>query len=126
MSCRTNVVAITPLEASFWQQLDGFVNIGFSYTKSNKLSQLTSDVYVRRRTPIRLFELDFASIATGQEGQDTKRREDLSFAYSRLFKGPVFATTSAGAQRNDELGLDLRALFRSASVPIGSNPIITT
>jgi len=105
------VVAITPLEASFWQQLDGSISIGFSYTKSNSLAQLTSDIYVIRRTPIRLLALDMTSITTGQEGEDTQRREDLSLTYRRLFDGPVFVTTSAGAQTNDELGLDLRVLY---------------
>ncbi|HXV14648.1 MAG TPA: DUF481 domain-containing protein [Candidatus Krumholzibacteria bacterium] len=106
-----DVVAITPLEASFWQQLDGSIAIGFSYTKSNSLAQLTSDIYVRRRTPIRLWELDISSIETSQSNDETQRRENLSFTYSRLFKGPLFGTSSAGAQTNDELGLDLRVLF---------------
>jgi hypothetical protein len=113
-----NVVAITPLEASFWQQLDGSINLGFNYTKSNTLAQLTSDIYVRRRTEIRLFELDMSSITTGQEGQDTQRRENLMLTYSRLFDGPLFATWNTGAQSNDELGLDLRVLF---SAGIGAN-----
>jgi hypothetical protein len=113
-----NVVAITPLEASFWQQLDGSINIGFSYTKSNTLAQLTTDIYVRRRTDIRLFELDMSSITTGQEGQDTQRREDFMLTYSRLFDGPLFVTANTGVQTNDQLGLDLRVLF---SAGVGAN-----
>jgi hypothetical protein len=113
-----DVVAITPLEASFWQQLDGSINVGFSYTKSNTLGQLTSDIYVRRRTQIRLFEFDFSSITTAQEGTDTQRREDLTLTYSRLFDGPLFLTWNTGAQSNDELGLDLRVLF---SAGLGAN-----
>ncbi len=106
-----HVIAITPLEASFWDQLDGSISIGFSYTKSNSLSQLTSDIYVIRRTSIRVFSLDMSSITTDQEDEETQQREDLSLTYSRLFEGRVFATTSAGAQKNDELGLDLRVAY---------------
>ena len=106
-----NVVAVTPLEASFWQQLDGAISLGFSYTKSNALGQLTTDINVRRRTSTRLLELDISSIATSQEGEETLRREDLSLSYSRLFEGPFFATATGAAQTNDELGLDLRLLF---------------
>ena len=65
-----NVVGITPLESSFWQQLDGSISLGFSYTKSDQLAQLTTDINVRRRTPKRLLELDASSIATSQ----SKRR----------------------------------------------------
>jgi hypothetical protein len=106
-----NVVAITPLEASFWQQLDGSISLGFSYTKSNQLAQLTTDINVRRRTPKRLLDLDISSIATSQEDEETKRREDLTLSYSRLYEGPLFATASTAVQANDELGLDLRVLF---------------
>lgn len=102
------VVAITPLEASFWQQLDGSISMGFSYTKSNSLAQLSADISVRRRTLIRLFELDLSSITTGQEDKATQRRDDFSLTYSRLFEGPWFVTGSGGTQTNDELGLNLR------------------
>jgi hypothetical protein len=110
---QVDVVAITPLEASFWQQLDGSISVGFSYTKSNSLAQLTGDLYVRRRTPIRLFELDMSAIATAQESEESSQRNDLSFTYDRLFEGALFVTTSAGTQTNDELGLDLRAQLSS-------------
>jgi uncharacterized protein DUF481 len=112
------VIAITPLEASFWQQLDGSMSMGFSYTKSNQLAQLSTDIYVRRRTPIRLFELDLSSIATSQEDEETQRREDLALTYTRLFERRLFAMGGAGTQSNDELGLDFRvALFTG----IGAN-----
>ncbi|HET6463661.1 MAG TPA: hypothetical protein VFH33_07660, partial [Candidatus Krumholzibacteria bacterium] len=45
-----DVVSITPLEASFWQRLDGSISIGFSYTKATTIAQLNSDFNVRYRT----------------------------------------------------------------------------
>ncbi|HET9251612.1 MAG TPA: DUF481 domain-containing protein [Candidatus Eisenbacteria bacterium] len=124
------VVAITPLEASFWQQLDGSISLGFSYTKSNALAQLTTDINVRRRTPTRLLELDMSSIATSQEDEETRRREDLSLSYSRLFEGPLFAVATGAAQANDELGLDLRLLFAPGMglnlVQSNSNDLVST
>jgi hypothetical protein len=104
-----DVVSITPLEAGFWQRIDGSIAIGFSYTKASKVGQFNSDMNVRYRTPLRQVILDASNIATSQEGQDTKHREDLSLTYNRLFTGRWFATLAAGAQTNDELGLDLRA-----------------
>jgi hypothetical protein len=102
------VVTITPLEGSFWQRLDGAISLGFSYTKSNSLAQLTTDANVLFRTPLRTLELDLSSITTLQEDEDTQRREDFSLTYNRLFEGPLFVTVSGGVQSNDELGLDLR------------------
>lgn len=117
-----DVVAITPLEASFWQQLDGSISVGFSYTKSNSLAQLNSDIYVIRRTPIRLLELDMSSITTSQDDEATQRREDISLTYSRLFDGKAFATAAAATQTNDELGLDLRVQL---SLGLGANWVQT-
>jgi hypothetical protein len=108
-----DVVAITPLERSFWQQLDGSISLGFSYTKSNSLAQLTSDFTVSYRTPIRLIQVDFSSIETSQEAGDTQRREDFAITYRRLFEGPLFSNSLAALQTNDELGLDLRLMFTS-------------
>jgi hypothetical protein len=113
-----DVVAITPLEASFWQQLDGSISVGFSFTKSNNLAQLTADINVRRRTPIRLLVLDLNSITTAQEDEDTQRREDFSLTYYRLFESRLFATAAAATQTNDELGLKLRVQVSSG---LGAN-----
>jgi hypothetical protein len=125
-----NVVGITPLEATFWQQLDGSISLGFSYTKSNALAQLTTDINVRRRTSTRLLELDLSSIATSQEDEETLRREDLSLSYSRLFEGPLFATAVGAAQTNDELGLELRVLLALGLgvnlVQSNSNDLVST
>jgi hypothetical protein len=102
------VASITPLETSFWQRLDGSISIGFSYTKANQLAQFTSDLNIRYRTPLRLITLDASNIATSQEDEETTHREDFSLTYSRLFESRWFAIIGAGAQTNDELGLDLR------------------
>jgi hypothetical protein len=105
------VVSIVPMEASFWQQLDGSISLGYSYTKSNSLGQLTTDAYVVRRTEIRLLSLGINSIVTSQEDEPTQQREDATVSYARFFEGPLFAISSASAQRNDELGIDLRVLL---------------
>lgn len=103
-----DVVSITPLEASFWQRMDGSIGIGFSYTKANSLAQLTSDFNVRYRTPLRLIVFDSSTIYTRQEDEDTQQRNDISLTYNRLFPGRFFALVGGAAQVNDELGLDLR------------------
>ena len=105
---QVDVVEITPMESSFWAQLDGSINLGFSYTKSNDLAQLSTDINVRRRTRVRSLELDISSITTWQQAEDTQRRSDLSLTLNRLLAGPWYTTTSIASQTNDELGLDLR------------------
>jgi hypothetical protein len=103
-----SVVSITPLEATFWQRIDGSISLGFSYTKANQLAQFNSDLNVRYRTPLRTLVLDASNIFTGQEDKATTKRQDISLTYNRLFQKRYFATLAAGAQTNDELGLNLR------------------
>jgi hypothetical protein len=105
---QTAVVVITPLEATFWEQLDGSITAGVSYTKSNSLFQTNASLDVRRQTTLRLLELDANSIVTSEEDGDAQRRQGLTLAYSRLFRGRWFAIGSTSLESNDELGLDLR------------------
>ncbi len=110
-AAQLTVVEIVPVEASYWEQLDGFINLGFSYTKSKGLSQFTTNISVSRTTDIRLMTLDISSIVTAEDDEDTQRRVDASLSYARLFQGPPFLIATASAQRNDELGLKLRLLI---------------
>lgn len=109
-AAQLSVVDLEPVEASYWQQLDGFINIGFSYTKSKGLSQLTTDINVSRTTDIRYLSLELSSIVTDEDDEEPQRRIDASLAYARLFEGPPFILAVGSAQRNDELGLKLRLL----------------
>lgn len=102
------VIAIVPLEASFWQQLDGSISLGFSYAKSDKLAQLTLNGWVQRRTTIRQTRLDAATTVTSTEQSDIRVRYDFSLDHRRLLQRILFVEGTGGVQRNDELGLKLR------------------
>lgn len=119
---RNEVVAITPLEASFWQQLNGSFSFGFNYTKSSSLGQLTLDANVRRQTQYRYTEFDVSSIVTTQEDEDTQQRDDVSLTHRKLLGGYYFATSTLAFQRNDELGLQLRS---SLAAGAGANLVQT-
>jgi putative salt-induced outer membrane protein YdiY len=103
-----SVVAITPIEASLWSQLDGTISIGYSYTKANSLSQFTGDIWIMRRTSLRQTSFDGSAIFTNSEDSERQLRYDVTVDHKRFFEGILFALVGVGAQRNDELGLDLR------------------
>ena len=117
-----SVVAIIPLEASLWQQLDGSISLGFSYTKANSLSQLTLDVWVMRRTSLRQTSLDVSSILSNSEDSEKQVRYDAMIDHRRFFEGIYYAQLGGGVQRNDELGLDLRT---SVGVGMGATIVQT-
>jgi hypothetical protein len=103
-----SVVLIEPLEASFWQQLDGSISLGFSYSKADDLTQLTFDTWILRRTSIRQTRLDVDAILTNSSGAEKTVRYDAPVDHRRHLRGVLFAELGASLQRNDELGLDRR------------------
>lgn len=111
MLWKPNVVSISQLEARLWQQLEGSMSFGLTYTKANNLLQVSTNISVRRRTTYRILGIDANSIMTTQESEDPQRQQEVGVSYNRLFKGPLFATAVASEQSNDELGLDLRLQF---------------
>jgi hypothetical protein len=117
-----SVVAITPLEATLWQQLDGSISLGLSYTKANSLAQLTLDVWVLRRTSLRQTSLDVSSMLSNSEDTEQQVRYDAMIDHRRFFEGIYFAQLGGGVQRNDELGLDLRT---AAGAGVGATVIQT-
>ena len=119
---QAGVVAMTPLEASFWEQLDGSLSFGLSYTKANRLGQLTLDAAVRRVTRYRWTEFEISSLSTSQEDRETQTRDEVTLTHRRLFGGKLFGTGGVAFQHNDELGLDLRS---SVSLGAGANLIRT-
>ncbi len=115
---KDSVVTITPLEASFWQQLDGSIGIGFSYTKSDALSQLNVNGWVMRRNVLNQTRLDFSTITKKSSATDRTVRYTATLQQRRLLKHILFAEGNIGGERNDELNLDLRL---SLSAALGAN-----
>jgi len=119
-----DVVEIAPIETSFWVGLDGSFSLGASYTKASEVGQLSFDSSTYYQTVRNRWQLLVSSITT-VENQDTPANtQNLSFALDRdLTRKSWFLGAGAGAQRNDELGLDLRVLLTlTAGIrPVESN-----
>ena len=115
---KDSVVAITPIEATFWHQLDGSISIGFSYTKSDALSQLNVNGWVMRRNILNQTRLDFSTITKKSSTTDRTVRYTASLQQRRLLKHILFGEGNIGGERNDELNLDLRL---SLSAALGAN-----
>jgi len=105
------VVMIKPVERSWWERLDGYFKLGFSYTKASNVAQLTFDGRCAYRGRIHSGELKWNTIVTNKGDDNTTTRQDFSLNYERLLKRKWFATANSGFQQNDELGIDLRILL---------------
>ena len=102
------VVTIAPIKQTFWNRIDGSLNIGASYTSADSILQYSFEgdaTYRQRRYHARV---TLSSIQTHQEDRDTTFRDDLDFTFTRYRKQRYFAAGTLSFNRSSELGIDLR------------------
>jgi len=107
----SKVVKITPIKDTFAERVNFSVDLGFSYTKASEVAQLTSNANGSYRSWEFYHELNFNSIVTTTSDTNTTENIDLRWNSARFFLYKWFVDVFVGAQRNTELGLDLRLLI---------------
>jgi hypothetical protein len=102
------VSAIRPIGGSFWQRLDGSLDLGFSYTKSSGVAQLNLNTTTIFRRPA--FEARLTGSATLTREQD-EENDDRGMLQTSLFRyrgQRWYIGAAGGVETNDSLGLILR------------------
>ena len=102
------VVAITPIEASFWSRLDGYVDVGFDFQRANRNRSLSGAGEVRYRGQKWATKLTGSTYFQRQEDTDGTSRNNLSWEGQRLFGRHWSAVLFGSLDQNQELNLDLR------------------
>ncbi len=102
------IVEIYPVKNAFWKRLDGYIDLGYSYTKASTISQFNFSGNVSYRVQKSFTNINGSSILTDQQDRERIRKQDYSLSYSRFFKKGWFAVAFVGAQQNTELGTDHR------------------
>ena len=102
------VVTMHPIESEFAERFDISVRAGYDYTKGSDVAQLNLGLDLEYRTEKRAITLDFSSLVTDNEGEITER-EDLTMGFRVLREDRWFSGGLFKLQKNDELGIDLRA-----------------
>ena len=106
----TDVTLITPIGASFWKQLDGSLDIGFSYTRSSHIAQLTLNSTTVYRRPA--FEVRLTGSGTLTQNETDGERDDrgtIQGSYLRYRGQRLFVGGGVGFESNESLGLILRS-----------------
>jgi hypothetical protein len=120
----SEVTLITPIGRSFWRQLDGSIDAGFSYTRSSGVAQLnlnSDTVYRKLASRARL-----TASLTQTEKDDDSGGDDRAYVEISYLRYPWQRWFILGVGRfesNESLGLDLRSQIGSALGPrlINSN-----
>ncbi|MGB5848652.1 MAG: DUF481 domain-containing protein, partial [Ignavibacteriaceae bacterium] len=109
------VVKFVPIKDTFWDRLDGFIKLGFNFTKSTETGQFTFGGNVKFKRKVDNTELNLNSIMSFREDEQTARRQDLTLTYQRNIAHKWFAFGSVGLEQNTELGIQLRAITSVAA-----------
>lgn len=104
------VVRIDPLKTtgSRLDRWDGSVSAGFDTTKASRTTSLTANADARYRGENYLVNLDAGLYAYSQDDAPDSTWANATALYRRLLEDRWFWALFGGAERNDELGLDLR------------------
>jgi len=106
----TDVTEITPIGSSFWKKLEGSLDLGFSYTRSSEIAQLTLNSTTVYRRPA--FEFRLTGSATVTQNESDGGRDDrgtIQGSYLRYRGQHLFIGGGAGFESNESLGLILRS-----------------
>lgn len=108
----SDIVAMTRVkrENPITSRIDGSVQLGMNYSSGSEIGQ--ANVGFRAAFVEEKFEIDTsfsATVTTGSTKTDT-RRFDWTANYARAMENRWYWLVGGGLNRNDELGIDLRAL----------------
>ncbi len=104
-----SVVKLTPLEATFFERLKGYIDLGFSFQKANQLTNWTAGTEITHRTIRAQYRMQASSYFSKQKGIESTSSNMLSFQYSRLFRSRWLSLLLGRLEQNQELGLKLRS-----------------
>ena len=105
-----DVAVIAPIGTSFWRRLDGSLDIGFSYTRSSHIAQLTLNSTTIYRNPG--FEVRLTGSGTLTQDESDGSRDDrgsIQSSYLHYRGQRLFIGGGLGFESNQSLGLILRS-----------------
>ena len=114
----SEVTLITPIGTSFWRQLDGSIDSGFSYTRSSGVAQLnvnSDTVYRRLASRARLTAALTQTKKDDDSGRDDRAYVEMSYLRYPWQRG--FILTAGRFETNESLGLTLRSQIGAAAGP---------
>lgn len=103
-----DIVLIIPIKSSFFQKIDGSIDLGLTYTKASDVFQYSLNTQVTHRTTYYSTRFNLESILTN-DGTKVSKNNTLGFTVSHLLPNKWLTRIFAQVQQNTELNLDYRA-----------------
>jgi hypothetical protein len=108
----TDIVFINQVDKDFLSRLSASISLGFSYAKSNNLTQFSTIGYLGYLTDQWSIDASFNGVNSTQDDVDPTKRIEGGIGFKYLLPADWFALTSYSFLQNDEQKLQLRSIVK--------------
>lgn len=104
----TSIASIETKKPTFWRQLQGSIDFGYSFASGNGQSALNADTSVTYATPAWEATTSFDSTLSGQSGASKTNREDIQGTFSKFLNRNSFLAALTDFLHSSQQDLNLR------------------
>jgi Protein of unknown function, DUF481 len=104
----TSIAKIDSQKSSFWRQLQGAIDFGYSFASGNSQTTLNADTSAAYRTPAWEAATSFDSTFGGQAGASKTNREDLQGIFTKFLNGNSYVLALSDFLHSSQQDLQLR------------------
>jgi putative salt-induced outer membrane protein YdiY len=108
------IVSIDSRSPTFWRQLQGAVDFGYSFTSGNNQSSLNSNTRAAYKTPGWEAATSFDSTFSGQPGASKTNRQDFQGTFSKFLSRNSYILALSDFLHSSQQDLTLRTTFGGA------------
>jgi putative salt-induced outer membrane protein YdiY len=105
------VVSIETKKPTFWRQLQGAIDVGYSFTSGNSQSTLNADTSAAYVTPGWKVATSFDATFSGQSGASTTNREDVQTTVAKFLNRNSFVAGLSDFLHSSRQDLNLRTIL---------------
>jgi putative salt-induced outer membrane protein YdiY len=102
------IVEISTLKKDFWSRININIDAGFSFTKANNVTQISTDARINYKADKWKWSANYNTVATNQDNVDATKRNEGGTDFSYDVLGNAFAFAGLEFLQNSEQLLDLR------------------
>ena len=118
-----SIIEIVRIQDRFLQRLDGSINLGFNYAKSNSALQFNFNSSITYRKPKTELNFKLNSVITDNATDSMSKKQDVTFDFYRRLPNSFYLNVLLGWQQNTELGLENRFIlpFVAGKILVNNN-----
>jgi hypothetical protein len=110
----TSIAKIDSQKPTFWRQLQGAIDFGYSFTSGNSQSTFNADTSAAYRTAAWEAATSFDSTFGGQSGGSKTNREDLQTTFAKFLNRNSYVLALSDFLHSSQQDLDLRTTLGGA------------